>query len=114
VGAKYLIRPRSSYIPVTCRRGIKPYSFESLPRSAPRGQQFAVGVCLFRIPISGTTLPSSRHPALPYSSFHGFRNSRPISLLASESPRMRSFRASHLSLRPTNIEISPRCPEIEE
>src|SRR5258706_3992785 len=51
---------------------------------------------------------SGAPPNRRYASFHGLRNSRVNSLAASRSPMMCSFFASHLSLRPTSMEIRPR------
>ena len=47
-------------------------------------------------------------------SFHGARNGRVSNPLASASSRMRSVLGSQLSLRPTSIEIRPRCPGMAE
>jgi hypothetical protein len=59
----------------------------------------------------------ARAPAgrgLDQPSFHGGRKGRVSNSDASGSSKMSSFSASHLSFRPTSIEISPRWPGIAE
>ena len=58
--------------------------------------------------------PPNQISARLYTSFQGSRYGRVSSFVASASPMISSFRASHLILRPTSIEIRPRWPGIAE